>query len=120
MTAAHRPPHDRIALALLVGGALGACQGVVYQALSEAGVEPVWDKEISIGAINSALIADNRPGTRVQALCRAMHDLLGKRPPELRQLCETELLVGEADEESYNIVQLIYRSRNYEFISKDY
>jgi Patatin-like phospholipase len=36
------------------GGALGACQVGVYQALAEAGCEPNWISGVSIGAINSA------------------------------------------------------------------
>ena len=45
-------PFDRVALVLQGGGALGAYQGGVFQALSEAGVEPDWVTGISIGAIN--------------------------------------------------------------------
>jgi NTE family protein len=63
-----RPPFERIALVLQGGGALGAYQGGVYQALSEAGIEPDWVAGISIGAINSAIIAGNAPERRVQAL----------------------------------------------------
>ena len=36
-----RPPFERIALALQGGGALGAYQGGVYQALAEADLHPV-------------------------------------------------------------------------------
>jgi NTE family protein len=42
------------------GGALGAYQLGVYQALHEAGVEPDWIIGTSIGAINGAIIAGNR------------------------------------------------------------
>src|SRR6188768_282566 len=41
----------RIALVLQGGGALGAYQGGVYQALNEAGLEPEWVSGVSIGAI---------------------------------------------------------------------
>src|SRR5215813_12727235 len=51
-----RPPFERIALVLQGGGALGAYQGGVYQALAEANLHPDWVAGISIGAINSALI----------------------------------------------------------------
>ena len=44
-----RPPYDNIALVLQGGGALGAYQGGVYQALHEAEVEPNWVAGISIG-----------------------------------------------------------------------
>jgi NTE family protein len=63
-----RPPFERIALVLQGGGALGAYQGGVYQALAEAHLHPDWIGGISIGAINSALIAGNPPEKRVEAL----------------------------------------------------
>ena len=50
---------DRIALVLQGGGALGAYQAGVFQALSEADIEPDWVTGVSIGAINSAIIAGN-------------------------------------------------------------
>lgn len=59
-----------IALLLQGGGALGAYQAGVYQALSEAGIEPNWSAGISIGAINCAIIAGNPPETRVEKLRR--------------------------------------------------
>jgi hypothetical protein len=52
---------DRVALVLQGGGALGAYQAGVYQALHEAGMEPDWVCGVSIGAINSAIIAGNPP-----------------------------------------------------------
>jgi NTE family protein len=65
---AGRPPFERIALILQGGGALGAYQGGVYQALAEANLHPDWVAGISIGAINSALIAGNPPQKRVEKL----------------------------------------------------
>ena len=59
---------DRIALVFQGGGALGAYQAGVYQALHEAGVEPDWVSGVSIGAINSALIAGNPPERRLERL----------------------------------------------------
>ena len=50
---------DRVALVLQGGGALGAYQAGVYEALNEAGIEPDWIIGTSIGAINAALIAGN-------------------------------------------------------------
>lgn len=50
------------------GGALGAYQIGVYQALHEAGIEPDWVIGTSIGAINAALIAGNRPDNRLDRL----------------------------------------------------
>ena len=63
-----RPDFERIALLLQGGGALGAYQGGVYQALAEANLRPHWVAGISIGAINAALIAGNPPGKRVEPL----------------------------------------------------
>ncbi len=63
-----RPPFERIALLLQGGGALGAYQGGVYQALDEANLHPDWIAGISIGAVNSALIAGNPPEQRVEKL----------------------------------------------------
>src|ERR1700733_659451 len=58
----------RIALVLQGGGALGAYQAGVYQALHEAGMEPDWVCGVSIGAINSAIIAGNPPERRLEKL----------------------------------------------------
>src|SRR5208283_3382044 len=60
------PP--RIFLVLQGGGALGAYQAGVYQALDEAGMRPEWVIGTSIGAINAALIAGNLPEARVERL----------------------------------------------------
>ncbi|MBB4097963.1 DUF3734 domain-containing protein [Sphingomonas kyeonggiensis] len=58
----------RIALLLQGGGALGSYQAGVYQALLEQGIEPDWIAGISIGAINSAIIAGNPRERRIEAL----------------------------------------------------
>lgn len=63
-----RPPFERVALLLQGGGALGSYQAGVYQAMAEANLHPDWVAGISIGAINSALIAGNPPQSRVEAL----------------------------------------------------
>jgi NTE family protein len=47
---------------------LGAYQVGVYQALHERGIEPDWVIGTSIGAINGALIAGNRPENRIDRL----------------------------------------------------
>ena len=59
---------QRIALVLQGGGALGAYQAGVYQAMHEAGIEPDWVSGVSIGAINSAIIAGNKPQDRLAKL----------------------------------------------------
>jgi NTE family protein len=58
----------RVALVLQGGGALGAYQAGVYQALHEKGIEPDWVSGVSIGAINSAIIAGNPPERRLERL----------------------------------------------------
>src|SRR5262249_20610447 len=63
-----RTPFEQIALLLQGGGALGAYQAGVYEALAEADLHPDWVAGISIGAINSAIIAGNPPKRRVDAL----------------------------------------------------
>jgi NTE family protein len=55
-------------LVLQGGGALGAYQVGVYQALHEAGIEPDWVIGTSIGAINAAIIAGNAPADRLDRL----------------------------------------------------
>jgi NTE family protein len=67
-TADRRLPFDCIALLLQGGGALGAYQGGVYEALAEADIHPNWIAGISIGAINAAIIAGNPPNSRVDRL----------------------------------------------------
>jgi NTE family protein len=58
----------QIVLVLQGGGALGAYQVGVYEALHEAGIEPDWVIGTSIGAINAALIAGNAPERRLERL----------------------------------------------------
>ena len=60
--------NGQVVLVLQGGGALGAYQVGVYQALHEAGVEPDWIIGTSIGAINAALIAGNKPEDRLARL----------------------------------------------------
>ena len=58
----------QIVLVLQGGGALGAYQAGVYQALHQANIEPDWVIGTSIGAINAGLIAGNVPGQRLAKL----------------------------------------------------
>ena len=55
-------------LVLQGGGALGSYQAGAYQALMGSGHEPSWIAGISIGAINAAIIAGNKPEERVAKL----------------------------------------------------
>ena len=59
---------DQIVLVLQGGGALGAYQAGVYEALCGAGIEPDWVIGTSIGAINAALIAGNARENRLPRL----------------------------------------------------
>ena len=63
-----RERNGQVVLVLQGGGALGAYQVGVYQALHEAGVEPDWIIGTSIGAINASLIAGNAPENRMARL----------------------------------------------------
>nr|WP_281907782.1 patatin-like phospholipase family protein [Massilia varians] len=67
-TAIPRRSKNRIALVLQGGGAMGAYQAGVYQALDENGFCPDWVVGTSIGAINGALIAGNAPLRRLERL----------------------------------------------------
>ena len=58
----------QIVLVLQGGGALGAYQAGVYQALHEAGIEPDWVIGTSIGAINAGIIAGNEVKNRLPRL----------------------------------------------------
>lgn len=72
---------DQTATTALVfqgGGALGAYQGGVYEALAHAGHTPDWIAGISIGAINAAIIVGNQPDKRIERL-RAFWDLVSSR-----------------------------------------
>jgi NTE family protein len=61
-------PFERVALVLQGGGALGAYQAGVYEALAESDIHPDWIAGISIGGINAAIIAGNPPNMRVDRL----------------------------------------------------
>ena len=91
----------QVVLVLQGGGALGAYQIGVFEALSEAGIEPDWVIGTSIGAINAALIAGNAPEDRMERLAAfwdrveqpAMPSFL---PPQVEQFVRssTTLLSG--------------------------
>jgi NTE family protein len=67
----------RFELVLGGGGALGAFQAGVYEALVEGGREPDRLVATSIGALNAALIAGNPPERRLERL-RAFWDLVAE------------------------------------------
>ncbi|CAN7751909.1 patatin-like phospholipase family protein [Variovorax sp. LjRoot84] len=73
----------QVVLVLQGGGALGAYQVGVYQAMHEAGIEPDWVIGTSIGAINASLIAGNSPEHRLDRL-NAFWDLMQASTPTTR------------------------------------
>ena len=85
-----RTEFECIALLLQGGGALGAYQGGVYQALAEADLHPDWVAGISIGAINAALIAGNPPDERVKRL-REFWETVSTSPLGIPAFDEVEL-----------------------------
>jgi NTE family protein len=72
--------HDHTVLALQGGGALGAYQAGVYSGLAKSGFAPSWIAGVSIGAINSALIAGNLPERRIERLCEFWERMSAQAP----------------------------------------
>ena len=71
--------HGQVVLVLQGGGALGAYQVGVYEAMHEAGVEPQWVIGTSIGAINGAIIAGNPAAKRMEKLNAFWSMVQGRR-----------------------------------------
>ncbi|AUH73516.1 patatin-like phospholipase family protein [Legionella sainthelensi] len=63
-----KPIWDRVAFLFQGGGALGAFQVGVFDALQQAGYHFDWVSGISIGAINAAIVSGNKPEDRVKKL----------------------------------------------------
>ena len=61
-------PPGQVVLVFQGGGALGAYQAGVFEAIEEAGIEPDWVVGTSIGAINAAIISGNKPALRLERL----------------------------------------------------
>jgi len=76
-----RRDYPTVALVLQGGGALGAYQAGVYEALHDSGRLPNWVAGISIGALNAAVIAGNAPEQRVTRLHEFWNTIC--RPPYL-------------------------------------
>ncbi len=90
-----RPPFECIALLLQGGGALGAYQAGVYEALAEAGLHPDRVAGISIGAINSAIIAGNAPKDRVAKLREFWEFITNNTPLDAMTGLESQFLKGD-------------------------
>lgn len=86
---------EKTVLVLQGGGALGAYQAGVYEALSAAGHQPDWVSGISVGAINAALIAGNPPERRVERL-RAFWEQVSSK------LLAPSVVPGEHGRELFN------------------
>ncbi|MFZ3081555.1 patatin-like phospholipase family protein [Rhodoferax ferrireducens] len=69
----------QVVLVMQGGGALGAFQAGVYEGMHEAGIEPDWVVGTSIGAINGAIIAGNKPEKRLARL-RDFWELVASAP----------------------------------------
>ena len=84
-------------LVLQGGGALGAYQAGVFEALSAVYREPTWVAGISIGAINAALIAGNPASKRVARL-REFWELVssGVAAPTLKSCLSPRDFLNEA------------------------
>jgi NTE family protein len=78
--AGHAALPGQVVLVLQGGGAQGAYQGGVYEALHEAGIEPDWVIGTSIGAINGSIIAGNEVARRAGRL-REFWSRVESRPP---------------------------------------
>jgi len=81
VTAKEAPPRlpGQVVLVFQGGGALGAYQGGVYEALHEAAIEPNWVVGTSIGAINGAIITGNDVDSRLDRL-HEFWDRVGRKP----------------------------------------
>lgn len=93
-----RTSFSQTALVLQGGGALGAYQAGVYEALAGHGCEPDWIAGISIGAINAAIMAGNEPAERVGRLSQFWDDVTSNyafpaphRIAEARSLFNTQV-----------------------------
>jgi NTE family protein len=93
VTANPAPPQaGQIVLVLQGGGALGAYQAGVYQAMHEEGIEPEWVIGTSIGAINAALIAGNPPERRLDSLRAFWQGVEQTAPAQLLSMCGPALI----------------------------
>lgn len=63
-----RQSYTNVVLVLQGGGALGSYQPGVVEMIERVGIDVNWVAGISIGAINSAIIAGNPPGKRLEKL----------------------------------------------------
>ncbi|MFA9216761.1 MAG: patatin-like phospholipase family protein [Sphingomonadaceae bacterium] len=84
------PSGLRVVLVLQGGGALGAYQAGVYQALHEHQLAPDWIVGTSIGAINAAILAGNDNTTRLARLQEFWQRISHPDSIDLRALSDTQ------------------------------
>lgn len=70
--------YERVACVFQGGGALGAYQVGAFRAIHEKGYDPNYLSGVSIGAINSAIIAGNPRNKQIEKLMDFWEDLLPK------------------------------------------
>ncbi len=95
---------EEVVYLLQGGGALGAFQVGVYQALDEVGMDPDWLIGISIGAINAAIIAGNPPELRLKSLQQFWDLITHKIEPKFANLYSQNLNLIQA----YNMCSALY------------
>jgi NTE family protein len=105
-----RPRRDTVAFQV----DLWSARGGLPQDLTEVEVR---HKEIVYSSRNRAAIDQYR---QLQKLRIALATLMQQIPEECRNSEEAKLLAEAADDKVCNIVHLIYRSRSYEGIAKDF
>src|SRR5471032_2224920 len=84
------PAGLRVVLVLQGGGALGAYQAGVFHALHEHGLAPDWVVGTSIGAINAALIAGNRPEERLVRLKQFWEKISHPDPTDMTRVSDQQ------------------------------
>ena len=103
---------DHTLLVLQGGGALGAYQAGVYEALAENGFAPDWVTGVSIGAINAAIIAGNPVELRSVRLRefweRVSSGLPLVPPPILEPLRRTLNLLSASAAMSFGVPHFFY------------
>jgi NTE family protein len=77
--------HPHTVLVFQGGGALGAYQAGVYEALDARGIVPNWLVGTSIGAINASLIAGNPPARRMDRLSAFWERVTREATPGIAQ-----------------------------------
>lgn len=87
--------YDSVVLVLQGGGALGAYQGGVFEALAEHDIQPSWISGVSIGAINAAVIAGNPPERRATALKEFWHTIAPPTTPTPLDAILQAFMLGE-------------------------